>query len=102
MSDPLAQAGVKRSKEMTAVLQHVGTRCDPGTRGFESAIVLMNKRENYGGLNKPLNWKSEGYLWESLTFSIFKPTLQMEDLVASNSKSYSAFKGSRGRLGRNI
>lgn len=72
MSDPLAQAGVKRSKEMTAVLQHMGTCCDPGKHGFESAILLMNKRENYSWLNKCLNWRSRGYLWETLTYSIFK------------------------------
>lgn len=42
MSDPLAQAGGKHSKEMTAVLQHMGMCCDPGSHGFESAIQLMN------------------------------------------------------------
>ena len=51
MSDPLAQAGVKPSKEITAILQHTGTSCDPGIHGFESAILPMNKRENYSQLN---------------------------------------------------
>lgn len=70
MSGPLAQAGVKSSKEMTAVLQHLGTRCDPGIRGFMVLVLLRNKKKNCRFLDETLNWRGGAYLWESLTFSI--------------------------------
>lgn len=104
MSDLLAQAGVKRPKEMTAVLQHMDTCCDPPIYGFESAILLINKRENYSWLNKTLNRRGGRYLWESVQF-LNSSALQTEALVStvdlSNSKVYSGFKGGR-RLERNI